>query len=211
MPRSESTPRISVTSSSSTSTGGSVGYVEQQCRVRGRARHHEARRSKWGRCRQRLEFSVDGLGFTRQSLLRGNVLVLAWIVCYFLSLTAVLDGCPPRGTNATIRHICSGQARYDKRTKVCATSSPWEYWVHVGLKDTMWMYGWNQTNINTAVKDCIIQMSSFVGIRAARCLANVVNVFAWVVVGTFQVTQKEALEREADAHIIILLHYLSAF
>ena len=50
---------------------------------------------------------------------------------------------------------------------------------------------------------------AFVGIRAARCLANVVNVFAWVVVGTFQATPKEALEREADAHI--LLHYLSAF
>ena len=73
----------------------------------------------------------------------------------------------------------------------------------------MWMYGWFQNIINTAVEDSIIQMSSFVGTRTAGCLANAVNVCAWVVVWTFQVTQEEAFEEEADAYI--LLHYLSAF
>ena len=52
--------------------------------------------------------SVDGLCLTRQRVSRSTILVLAWGVPRRLSLTAVLDGCPPRSKSAVNRHtgIC---------------------------------------------------------------------------------------------------------
>lgn len=52
MTRSEPKSGISITPSSSMSTGGSAGYVKQQYGVRGTARNHQALRSKWCGCRQ---------------------------------------------------------------------------------------------------------------------------------------------------------------